>query len=88
MWARRAQSSANNGDGQQEDVKIVIQKYGGDGIEFTRFCRCTLNYYSVFLMVQITSVCTADAEDSYDCPATATTVETIVKTKLLIMEDP
>ena len=39
-------------------------------------------------MVQITSVCTADAEDSYDCPATATTVETIVKTKLLIMEDP
>ena len=30
------------GDGQQEDVKIVIQKCGGDGIEFTRFHRCTL----------------------------------------------
>ena len=37
MWARRAQSSANNGDGQQEDVKIVIQKYGGDWIEFKDF---------------------------------------------------
>ena len=32
-------------DGWQEDVKIVIQKCGGDGIMFTRFCRCTLNYF-------------------------------------------
>ena len=36
MWARRAQSSANNGDGQQEDVKIVIQKYGGDACLLTK----------------------------------------------------
>ena len=33
------------GGGRQEDVKIVIQKCGGDGIEFTRFRRCTLNYF-------------------------------------------
>ena len=33
------------GDGRQEDVTIVIQKCGGDGIEFKRFRRCTLNYF-------------------------------------------
>ena len=33
------------GDGRQEDAKIFIQKCGGDGIEFTRFCRCTLNHF-------------------------------------------
>ena len=33
------------GDGRQEDVKIVMQKCGGDGIKFTKFRRCTLNYF-------------------------------------------
>ena len=33
------------GDDRQEDVKIVIQMCGGDGIEFTRSRRCTLNYF-------------------------------------------
>ena len=33
------------GDGRQEDVKIVIQKCGRDGIKFTRFHGCTLDYF-------------------------------------------
>ena len=44
MWYN-ASSRRCVDDDRQEDVKIVIQKCGGDGIKFTRFCRCTLNYF-------------------------------------------
>ena len=30
-------------DGQQEDVKVFIKKHGGNGIEFTRLGRCTVD---------------------------------------------
>ena len=31
-------------DGRQEDVKVFIKKRGGNGIKFTRFGRCTVDY--------------------------------------------
>ena len=32
-------------DGRQEDVKVFIKKRGGNGIEFTRLGRCTVDYF-------------------------------------------
>ena len=32
-------------DGWQEDVKVVIKKRGGNGIEFTRLGRWTVDYF-------------------------------------------
>ena len=45
------------GDGQQEEFKIVIQKCGGDGIKFTRFRRCTLNYFQDKVISDRVKVC-------------------------------
>ena len=32
-------------DGQHEDDKVFMKKCGGNGIEFTRLGRCTVDYF-------------------------------------------